>query len=208
MFPLFTKLISEQSFGQRVFAVLTSIYAIATFFDLQTLERPGLPGYENIARALEWFGLNPVAAWIRDPLFSSLQSSEVAEAAIWILLLSSYFGMVATFRRSIYNVAPPATFGCLLALVLLNDLGRLNAWTSVALLFVGALLAALFVRFVDSEALEPWFGVAPLVLMSPVLAGIYAPVRILAWFLQEPGHDTQTMQVESGYSPVRVKIVD
>lgn len=208
MSTLFSKILAEQSFGQRLMAMLASIYAIATFIDPRTFQRPPHPGYENLARLLEWFGLGSVAAWIRDPLFAALRDSEVAESAIWIVLMVSFLGMTAAFQRSTINIAPQATFSFLLTLTLLNDLGRMSVLGGVALLVGGAVASALFVRFALPDAVESGAAVGTALIISPILAVVYAPVRVLVWFVQEPGGDASALRGATRFTPLHVKLAD
>ena len=201
------KFIKDGSFGRRLLAMLASFYAIALLYG-HTLEVPRASGYSVIASALRSVGLDGPADWFIDTLVAALLSSPFVPFAAVVAAAVAALSMAATFRRTVYNTSPQASFAYLLAACLLVDLGEISLRTAVigtAAIAVGVWLFCLIPS--DDLRTHPVL-VALLMFLGPSAAILYGPAKILSWLASESRAQTVPVALEHGTGPVKVELVE
>lgn len=125
-----------------------------------------------------------------------------------VVLIGSALSMAATFRHTVYNVSPQASFGYLLAICLLIDLGHISVLSAVVGTAVVALLAGLFCLLPSDDLLTGPGAVTLLMLIAPMAAILYGPATILSWLATESSRQSVSVALANGTGPIRVEIVN
>ena len=199
--------IKDGSFGRRLLAMLASFYAIALLYG-HMFEVPRGSGYSVIASALRSVGLEGPADWFVDTLVAALLSSPFVPFAAVVAAAVAALSMAATFRRTVYNTSPQASFAYLLAVCLLVDLGEISLRTSLIGTMAIAVGVGLFCLIPADDLLEHPAAVALLMFIGPISAIAYGPAKILHWLASEPPAKTVPIAIEYGTGPVKVELVE
>lgn len=199
--------VKDGSFGRRLLAMLASFYAIALIYG-HAAEGLTTSGYEVIASVLRSVGLDGAADWLVDTLMAALVSSPVAPLAAAVVVAGAALGMAATFRRTVNNISPQATFAYLLAVCLLVDLGEISLRFGVIGTAVIAVGVGLFCLIPSDDLLEHPLAVALLMFVGPLAAIAYGPAKILNWLASESRPQTVPVALEHGTGPVKVEVVE
>ena len=124
------------------------------------------------------------------------------------MIVGAVLNMAATFRRTVYNVSPQATFAYLLALCLLIDLEQISLGSAVVGTAVVAVGFGLFCLLPSDDTLVSPVVAAMLMFIAPIAAILYGPAKILSWLATEPRAQTVPVALEQGTRPVKVEIVE
>lgn len=200
--------IKDGSFGRRLLAMLASFYAIALLYGRYAESGTTSTGYETVASALRSVGLDGVADWTTGTLFEALSTSPVVPFAGAAVIVGAVLNMAATFRRTVYNVSPQATFAYLLALCLLIDLEQIPLGSAVVGTAVIAIGFGGFCLLPSDETLVSPVVAALLMFIAPFAAILYGPAKILSWLATESRTQTVPVALEHGTGPLRIEIVE
>lgn len=197
----------DGSFGRRLLALLASVYAIALLWG-QRAGGEEARGYDVIASILRSLGLDGVADWIVERLMATVHSSPLTTVAAALVLAASVLSMTATYRRTVANVSPQSSFALLLALCLLIDTNRLTFFEAAIGTAVTAVLVGVFCLLPSDEQLTPAAAVGLLIVLGPAAAILYAPAKIISWFVTESLPQKVSVALERETGPVKVEIID
>lgn len=200
--------IKDGSFGRRLLSLLASFYAIALLIGRSSGSGGERTGYEIVADVLDSVGLGGAADWLTGTLIVSLSTSPAVPIAGAVVLIGSGISMAATFRRTIYNVSPQATFAYLLALCLLIDLDQIPLGSALIGIGVAALVVGLFCLLPSDDAVTHPAVVALLMFIAPLAAILYGPAKVLNWLATDSRAQTVPVALEHGTGPVRIEIVE
>lgn len=200
--------IKDGSFGRRLLALIASFYAIALLYGRSLGAGAPNSGAETIAAALTSIGLDGAADWLIGTLMESLSTSPAIPLAGAVVLIGSAISMAATFRRTIYNVSPQATFAYLLTLCLLIDLDQISIGSALVGIAVAAIVVGLFSLLPSDDSLTHPAAVALLMLIGPIAAVLYGPAKVLNWLATDSRAQTVPVTLEHGAGPVRIEIVE
>lgn len=199
--------IKDGSFGRRLLAMLASFYAIALLYGRYAEGGSTSTGYETLASALRSVGLDGVADWVTGTLFEALSASPAVPVAGAVVIIGAVLSMAATFRRTVYNVSPQATFAYLLALCLLIDLEQISLSSAVVGTAVVAIGFGLFCLLPSDDTHVGPAVAALLMFIAPMSAILYGPAKIVSWLATESRTQTVPVALENGTGPVQVEIV-
>lgn len=199
--------IKDGSFGRRLLAMLASFYAISLLYG-QAAGGRTRSGYAVIASALRSVGLDGPADWLVGTFMPSLDASPVAPVAAAVLVAGAVISMAATFRHTVFNVSPQASFAYLLAACMLVDLGEISLRSAVIGTAVIAVSVGLFCLIPSDDLRTHPVLVALLMFLGPFAAILYGPAKILSWLASESRAQTVPVALEHGTGPVKVELVE